>query len=129
MAEVDPYDDSIIRYAIKRHLYDSETKHFRWILENAYDKKREYEKKLQEGFDELETRREKGEAHLKEQLTGEVLEIGNFRNSKSRRQEKMKERQLYISSPRNRMIFFLLTRRHLIGRFRRINKLLRKFLS
>lgn len=27
MTEVDPYDDSIVRYVIRRHQYDPETKH------------------------------------------------------------------------------------------------------
>ena len=35
MALVDPCDDSIVRYVIRRHLYDPETKHFRWFYESA----------------------------------------------------------------------------------------------
>ena len=87
MAEVDPYDDSIFRYAIKRHRFDSETNHFRWVYEAAFNNKREYEKKLEKAFNELEARHLKGEAHFKEQLAGEELKIGYFKNSKIRRQE------------------------------------------
>jgi len=44
MAEVDPFDDSKVRYVIRRHRFDPETNHFRWFYEKAYDNKREYEK-------------------------------------------------------------------------------------
>ena len=128
MAKVDPYDDSIKRYAIKRHAYDLEKKHFRWIFESAYDKKREFKRHLQAAFDELESRRQKGEAHVKEQVAGQILEIGYFRNSKSRRQAREEEGQLFIASPRNKAIFFI-SRTYPISRSRRLNKLLRRFLS
>ena len=129
MAEVDPYDDSIIRHAIKRHAFDPGTNHFRWIFESAYDNKREYNKKLQEAFDELNARQIKGEAHPKEQLTGQVLEIGNFRNAKTRRQERRQEGQLYVASFRNKIIFFILSRLLPQRRSRRIDRIFRKFLS
>ena len=47
MTLVDPYDDSIVRYVIRRHQYDPETNHFRWFYESAFDNKREYRRKLQ----------------------------------------------------------------------------------
>ena len=56
MTLVDPYDDSIVRYVIRRHQYDPETNHFRWFYESAFDNKREYRRKLQEVFDELGAR-------------------------------------------------------------------------
>lgn len=65
MAEVDPFDDSIIRYAIRRHVYDPETNHFKWSYEKAYSKRREYERNLQEAFDELSARQVNGEADRK----------------------------------------------------------------
>ena len=79
MTLVDPYDDSIVRYVIRRHQYDPETNHFRWFYESAFDNEREYRRKLQEVFDELGARQAKGEAHRKEQLAGRVLQIGNFK--------------------------------------------------
>ena len=79
MTLVDPYDDSIVRYVIRRRQYDPETNHFRWFYESAFDNKREYRRKLQEVFDELGARQAKGEAHRKEQLAGGVLQIGNFK--------------------------------------------------
>ena len=107
MTQIDPFDDSVLRYVIRRHQYDPKTKHFHWFYESAFDNKREFTKKLQEAFDELGARQEKGQAHLKEQLTGEVLQIGNFRNSKSNRQEREEEGRMYLASPRNRVIFLL----------------------
>ena len=86
MAEVDPYDDSIVRYVIRRHQYDPETKHFRWFYESAYDNKRQYGKRLQDAFDELTLRRLGGGVHIKEQVGGQKLEVGYFSNSKSRRE-------------------------------------------
>ena len=129
MAEVDPYDDSIIRYAIKRHAFDPETNHFRWIYETAFDNKKEYEKKLQEAFDELGARREKDQAHLIEQVTGQVLELGYFGNSKSRRQERKEEGRFYIASPRNRTIFFLMSFGKFFKNSRKLHRFLRRFLS
>jgi hypothetical protein len=129
VAEVDPFDDSIIRYVIRRHAYDPETKHFKWNYEKAFNKRREYEKSLRAAFDELGARQIRGEAHFKEQLIGEVLEIGNFRNAKTRRQERKLEGQFYVASFRNNVIFFILSRLLPQRRSRRIDKFFRKFLT
>lgn len=86
MAEVDPYDDSIIRFAITRHNYDSETKHFRWTYEIAYDNKREFNKKFEQVSNDLEARQLSGQAHSKENVSGQRLEVGYFQNSQARRE-------------------------------------------
>ncbi len=129
MAQIDPYEDSVLRYVISRHQFDPETKHFRWFYESAFDNKQEYKRKLQEAFDELGARQEKGEAHLKEQLAGGVLQIGHFRNSNSRRQERVEEGRMYVTSPRNKIIFLLLSQRNPFISSRRLNKYLRGFLK
>lgn len=129
MAEVDPFDDSIIRYAIRRHNYDPETNHFKWSYEKAFSKRREYEMNLQEAFDELNARQAIGDAHPKEHLAGEVLEIGNFKNAKSRRQERKQEGQFYVASFRNRLIFFMLTKMFPKRHSRKIDKFFRQFLA
>jgi hypothetical protein len=129
MTKVDPFDDSIIRHAILRHAFDPGTNHFRWIFEGAYDDKKEHGKKLQEAFDDLADRRLRGVAPLKEQVTGQVLEIGYFRNSKSRRQQRFGEGQFYVASSRNKIIFLLLTRWRPLRPSRRMEKFFRKFLS
>ncbi|CAN2171721.1 hypothetical protein MCEMKE14_00073 [Candidatus Nanopelagicaceae bacterium] len=128
MAQIDPFDDSVLRYVIRRHQYDTETKHFRWIYEVAFDNKREYEKKFEKAFNELEARRLKGDAHFKEQLAGEELKIGYFKNSKIRRQRRAEEGRMYLASPRNRVVFLLLSHRIPFIRSRRIHKFLRGFL-
>jgi hypothetical protein len=129
VAQIDPFDDSVLRYVIRRHQYDPETKHFRWFYESAFDNKREYKRKLLKAFEELEVRQVKGEAHLKEQLAGEVMQIGNFRNSKSNRQKRAEEGRMYLASPRNRVVFLLLSHRIPFVRSRRIHKFLRGFLK
>lgn len=86
MAEIDPYDDSIIRFAITRHNYDPETKHFRWIYESAYDNKREFKKRFEQVSNDLEARQLSGLAHSKENVSGKRLEVGYFQNSQVRRE-------------------------------------------
>lgn len=129
MAEVDPYDDSILRYAIKRHRFDSETNHFRWIYEVAFDNKRQYKKKFQKAFNELEARHLKGEAHFKEQLVGEELKIGYFKNSKTRRQERFEEGRFHAVTPRNKVIFLILSWRIPFLRSSRVSRFARRFLN
>lgn len=129
MAEVDPYNDSILRYAIKRHRFDSETNHFRWIYEVAFDNKKEHKRKLQEAFKELEARHEKGEAHFKEQLAGEELQIGYFKNSKLRRQGRYEEGRFHEVTPRNKIFFLMLSWRTLFLWSRRADNIVKRFLK
>lgn len=91
MALVDPYDDSRIRYVIRRHQFDSDTNHFRWIIEKAYDNKKEFNKALEAAFLELQLRREMGNAHNKEQISGMTFGIGYLSNSQSRRALRQEE--------------------------------------
>jgi hypothetical protein len=86
MAEVDPYDDSIIRFAKTRHKYDPETKHFRWTYESAYDNEREFKKKFEQISNDLEARQLSGQAHSKEDVSCQRLEVGYFQNSQARRE-------------------------------------------
>jgi hypothetical protein len=86
MAEVDPFDDSVVRYVIKRHKYDPKTKHYRWFYQCAYDNETEYRKAFNEIGDALEELRLRGEVQHKDQIAGVRLEIGYFTNSKRRRE-------------------------------------------
>lgn len=85
MTQVDPFDDSKVRYVIRKHKFDPGTKHFRWIIETAFDDKKEFEAAIDQAFQELELRRQSGEAHVKEQVSGMKLDIGHFKNSQRRR--------------------------------------------
>jgi hypothetical protein len=76
MAKVDPFDDSVKRYVISRHRYDSETRHFRWVYERAFDRKREY------------------------------LEIGYFSNSAFRRARRIEQGAFRPVTWRSRISFF-----------------------
>jgi hypothetical protein len=106
MAEVDPLDDALDRYAITRHKYDPETNHFRWFYEIAYDNKREYERKFDELGQELEVRQLSGEAHFKEQISGIRLEVGYFQNSQARRWARQEEGAYQVLNWRTRIVFF-----------------------
>ena len=86
MAEVDLFDDSIVRYVIKRHKYDSENKHYRWFYQCAYDNEAEYRKAFNEIGEALEELRLRGEVQNKDQIAGVRLEIDYFTNSKPRRE-------------------------------------------
>lgn len=86
MAEVDPFNDEIVRYVIRRHKYDPETNHFRWFYEIAFDNKREFERKFDELGDELDARKLSTQAHFKEEISGQKLEVAYFQNSQVRRE-------------------------------------------
>ena len=77
MAEVDINDISIRRFIIKRHRFDPETNHFRWIPEIAFDRKREWTRHLNKSFKELRERKQLGAAHFKEHVAGYVLDVDN----------------------------------------------------
>lgn len=77
MAEVDINDISIRRFIIKRHRFDPETNHFRWIPEIAFDRKREWTRHLNKSFKELRERKQLGAAHYKEHVAGYVLDVDN----------------------------------------------------
>jgi hypothetical protein len=110
MAEVDPFNDEIVRYVIKRHKYDPETKHFRWFYEIAYDNKREYERKFDELGDELEARKLSAQAHFKEEVSGQRLEVGYFQNSQTRRRDQQEQGAYREVNWRNRIVFFFQNR-------------------
>jgi len=77
MAEVDINDFSIRRFIIKRHRFDPETNHFRWMPEIAFNRKREWSRYLNKSNKELEKRRKLGAAHYKEHIAGYVLNVDN----------------------------------------------------
>jgi hypothetical protein len=83
--QIDPLDDSRVRYVIQRHTFDNQVKFFRWINERAFDNKKEFEIELEEAFRELHMRRQRGEADAKEQVSGMKLGINHFANSSQKR--------------------------------------------
>ena len=119
MAEVDPLDDSIVRYVIRRHSYDPATRHFKWFDERAFDNKKEFEASLQEAGFELERRQVKGQAHHKEQIMGQVLAINYLVESKSRRKMRKAEGAFVPATFKARLLFALSTKRFLLSNRRR----------
>ena len=106
MSRVDPFDDSIVRYVIKRHKYDPETNHYRWFYQCAYDNETEYLKAFSEIGAALEELRLRGEVRHKDQIAGLRLEIGFFTNSK-RRREAREMQGAYREVPSRSIQFFV----------------------
>jgi hypothetical protein len=106
MAEVDPFNDEIVRYVIRRHKYDPETNHFRWFYEIAFDNKREFKRKFDDLGDELEIRKLRGGAHFKEEISGLRLEVEYFQNAQARRWARQEQGAYRVLNWRNRILFF-----------------------
>ena len=70
MTEVDPNDKSINKWVVLAHRYDPETRHFRYLPIAAYTTQREFKRRFKLESDELQNRRLKGVAHIKEEIVG-----------------------------------------------------------
>lgn len=95
MAEVDVNDDSIKRFAIFHHRFDSETNHFKWIGIKAFSKKREWKKYLTKAGAELALKRASNEVSIKERITGRILEAGSTKNNKATRMLRRESQGIY----------------------------------
>jgi hypothetical protein len=118
VAKVDPTDDSIVRYVIRRHRFDVATNHFRWIDEFAYDNKGEFDKSLDDAVLELESRRIIGRAHEKEQVAGQKLPANFYAESFVRRKRRIAQGAFRPETLRNRFVFALTSKRYLFFRRR-----------
>lgn len=119
VAKVDPTDDSIVRFVIRRHSFDAATNHFRWIDESAYDNRKEFEKSLDEAALELEGRRIVGRAHGKEQVAGQKLPANYYAESFVRRKRRIAQGAFRPDTFRNRFLFAFTSKRYLFFRRRR----------
>jgi hypothetical protein len=70
MAEVDPNNESIRSYTVRHHKFDPETNHFRWINIKSFDNEAEMTQLMNQIFEDIERRKNLGEADLKEQVAG-----------------------------------------------------------
>lgn len=61
------------QYVVKRHRFDSETNHYRWMPEVTFDKKRKWKKYLKKELADLEVRKNSGRAQQKEEVSGYIL--------------------------------------------------------
>jgi hypothetical protein len=118
MTKVDPSDDSIVRYVIRRHRFDAATNHFRWIDESAYDSKDEFDKSLDEAASELESRRIVGRAHEKEQVAGQKLPANYYAESLVRRKRRIAQGAFRPDTLRNRVVIAFTSKRYLFFRRR-----------
>jgi GNAT superfamily N-acetyltransferase len=80
MAAIDPDDDEIRRYVVRRYAYDPQRHERRHQVIAAVDNEREYRAVLKEADTQLRRRRAAGEAiEACEHISGVVLEPGHRR--------------------------------------------------
>ena len=81
MATIDYKDESLNRYSVWHHRFDSETNHFRWFLIECFDTEREMQNLLAVKWNELNSRKLTEEVNLKEQFAGRIRKSskGSFR--------------------------------------------------
>lgn len=83
MATVDPDDDSIERFIVRRYAYDPERHERRHQVVAAFDNPREFKRLIATLGDDLKQRREAGEAvDPREHITGVRLEPGYRRRQR-----------------------------------------------
>ena len=86
MPEVDPDDDTIKRYVVRRYAYDPRRHERRHQVVAAFDNKREFSRLISTLNDDLERRRAAGESvDAREHITGLILEPGSRRGARARR--------------------------------------------
>ena len=105
MTEVDPLDDSITRYVIRRHRFDPATNHFRWFNESAFDNKTEFEARLQQAFEELAARSLHGNVEEKEQISGQKLSVNYLSESSARRKQRKIDGAYLPVNWKNKILF------------------------
>jgi hypothetical protein len=84
MAEVDPTKEPIRSYTVRHHKFDPETNHFRWFNVKTFDNEAEMTQLLNQIFEDIERRRNLGEADLKEQVAGNYSHANSELNSRGR---------------------------------------------
>jgi hypothetical protein len=84
MAEVDPNDKSILSYTVRHHKFDPETNHFRWFNIKTFDNEFEMTQLMNQIFEDIERRRNLGEADPKEQVAGNFSHANSELNSQGR---------------------------------------------
>lgn len=87
MSEVDPEDDSVMRFVVQHFRYDAVQKTFRRVAIAAYDNAAEYERRFEEEASALDRRRSAGDhVHRYEKITGMQLSPHHSRDAARERQ-------------------------------------------
>jgi hypothetical protein len=82
VAAVDPEDDSITRYVVRRYQFDAARHERRHVVIGAFDNEAEYEACIEAAAAELRRRRDDGdEIHPTEHVSGVALEPGYLRRA------------------------------------------------
>ena len=82
MAQVDPEDDSILRFIVRHYRYDSQRRERRHVIVAAFDNEAEFEARLQSEAAEIQRRRDNGETvDRREHASGSVYEPGYLRRA------------------------------------------------
>ena len=86
MAQVDPNDDEIERFVVRRYAYDPARRERRHIVAAAFDNSLEFEAAIDAVAADLRRRRESGEdVDPREHVSGTVLEPGYHRKQQGGR--------------------------------------------
>lgn len=82
MAQVDPEDDTIMRFVVRHYRYDPERRERRHVLVAAFDDEREFKACMKEVQAEIRRRREAGEpVDPREHASGAIHEPGYLRRA------------------------------------------------
>jgi hypothetical protein len=87
MPQVDPDDDSLLRYVLHHYRFDPARNERRNVVVAAYDNEAEFMEGMEAASRELRARKEHGEAEPVERLSGVVLEPGHDRRVRRERIE------------------------------------------
>jgi hypothetical protein len=86
VAEVDPADDGIKRYVVRRYVYDPARRERRHVFVTAFDNSREFEAQIDVLNGDLRRRRQSGDdVDPQEYFSGTILEPGYCRKQRNGR--------------------------------------------
>jgi hypothetical protein len=87
VARVDPDDDSIERWIVRRYAYDPDRRERRHIVLAAFDNEREFNRQMLASWLELKAQQATGDAEPQEHITGTHLEPGYAARQRARRMQ------------------------------------------
>jgi hypothetical protein len=79
MARIDFKDESLNRFSVWHHRFDSDTNHFRWFLVDCFDSEREMKNLLADKWSELNSRKLSEVVSPKEQYVGRIRKMSRNR--------------------------------------------------
>jgi hypothetical protein len=90
--EVDPDDESALRYVVFHYRYDDQRHERRYVVVAAYDNEPEFMARIDALSDELRARADRGEGDPRETVSGAVRGPGSRRRAQ---EERWKARRIF----------------------------------